>query len=80
MDEKEFGKLIGKVNAIKENTDKIPELAIAVAVHENEIKSIKPKVARHEKSAQRAIGFASFFGIISGILATMAKSLFHSGG
>lgn len=74
MNDKELGELIGKVNAIKENTDKIPNMAIAVALHEGRINEMQPKVERHETVAQRALALCALMGITAGIIATMIKN------
>ncbi len=77
MDEQQLGELIGTVRAIKENTDKIPQLAIAVAIHEEKIKDMEPKVERHETTSQRALAAASISGVLAGIMASIYRSISH---
>lgn len=69
----QFGELIGAVRAIKENTDKLPELATLVAVHENRINELAPQVKEHEKTTQRAFGIAAVVGILSGLVAGLIR-------
>lgn len=71
MNERQLGELIGKVNAIKENTDKIPSMAISVALHEGRLNVMEPKVNSHEATAQRAMGLSAAIGIIVGFLSNM---------
>lgn len=77
MDNIQLGKLVGMMEEIKKNTDKIPDLAVKVAVHETRLNSIVPKVEAHEISAQRAIGVSgacgTIFGIVAGVLTSMVR-------
>jgi hypothetical protein len=66
MDDQQSGELIGKVNSIKENTDRIPDMAALLAVHESKINQIMPKVEAHEAMAQRALTVAGIAGLVSG--------------
>jgi hypothetical protein len=68
MDDLVIGELIGTVKAIKENTDQIPDIAKLVAVHDDLIKKMYPKVENHEKTTQRAIGISFFVGGIAGLV------------
>lgn len=77
MDDKEFGELIGTVKSIKENTDKIPDISVKLALHEARISAMEPKVDRHETTAQRAIAVSGLFGIIAGIISSMIKGYNH---
>lgn len=79
MDERQLGELIGTVRAIKENTDKIPNMTVALAEHQLRINAMEPKVERHENANQRAVGIASMFGVISGIAATFLRNLSNGG-
>lgn len=69
IDAQEFGELVATVKAIKESTDKIPDLAIQVAVHETKITNMEPAVGRHEKSMQRSIGASAVFSFIGTLIA-----------
>jgi hypothetical protein len=73
MDERQLGELIGTIKAIKENTDKIPALALSVAVHEEKIKKMEPKVEAHETTTQRAMGISAFCGAMAGFITAMVK-------
>lgn len=74
MDDKQIGELIGKVNAIKENTDKIPDMAAMLAVHDSKINDMKPKVEAHESSIQRAYGIAGITGLIGAVFSYVIGS------
>lgn len=74
MDEQQLGELIGTVRAIKENTDKIPQLALSVALHESRISNMEPKVEQHERTTQRAFGISA----VCGIMASMVVSFFRN--
>ena len=69
MDDQQLGELIGTIKAIKENTDKIPDLAIAVAIHESKINIMMPKVENSEINMRRALGACclSMLGIIASL-------------
>ena len=77
MDDQQLGELIGTVRAIKENTDRIPQLAIALAVHERRITDMEPLVASHEKTSQRAFGVAMVGGLIAGSISYVLRSIGH---
>lgn len=79
MDEMQLGELIGTVRAIKQNTDKIPDMATKIALQEAIIMDMKPKVERHESSAQRAVGVAAIFGILSGFVTKLFNFPPHIG-
>lgn len=74
MDDKQIGELIGSVKAIKENTDKIPNMASMLAVHESKLAQMMPKVDAHESSIQRAYGLAGITGVIGAILSYIIGS------
>lgn len=74
MDDKQIGELIGKVNAIKENTDKIPDMASMLAVHESKISQMLPKVDAHESSIQRAYGIAGLTGLVGAVFSYLIGS------
>lgn len=76
MNDKQLGELIGKVNAIKENTDKIPAMAISVALHEARLNTMEPKVERHETVAQRAMALSAVLGIAASIAVSMVRNAF----
>ena len=77
MDDQKLGELIGAVRAIKENTDKIPQLSIMLAVHETKIATMEPKVERHESTAQRAMAVAGITGILAGVFSSIFRSMSH---
>lgn len=66
MDEGQLAALNEKVNAIKENTDKIPDLAITIAKHQVRLDAMEPRVQEHEKVAQRALTLSAITGLIGG--------------
>lgn len=53
MDQTELAKAIGRIEAnikdVKAQTAKIPEIAVGLALVKQDMETIKPKVARHEK-------------------------------
>lgn len=68
MDDKQtLAALTEKVDAIKANTDKIPDMTTMLAVHEFRINAMTPKVESHESSIQRAYGIAGFTGLIGAL-------------
>lgn len=75
MDDQQLGELIGTVRAIKENTDKIPDMATTLALHEVRISKLEPKVEDHEKMAQRSIGVSAIFGALAGIVTAMVGNI-----
>lgn len=77
MDERQLGELIGKVNAIKENTDRIPNMATSLALHDARLSALEPKVERHETMTQRAIGISAIFGILAGVLTSIFRNSGH---
>lgn len=74
MDDMRFGELTGKVDAIKENTDKIPDLCVQLATLKLRTDRLEPLVDKHEKTTQRAVGMAA----VSGVLASAATWLFKN--
>ncbi len=72
MDDQQLGELIGTVRAIKENTDKIPQLAISVALHEARISDMEPKVEQHETNVRRAL--VACCVSLAGIVASLFRS------
>lgn len=66
MDAQQEGALLEQVKAIKDNTDKIPDMAAMLAVHESKLNSLTPKVETHEVYIQRASGVAAIVGIAAG--------------
>ena len=66
MDAKQEGALLEQIHAIKENTDKIPDMATMLAIHEVKINALIPKVASHETSIQRAYGVAGLVTLVGG--------------
>lgn len=68
MDAQQEGALLEQVSAIKENTDKIPDMATMLAVHESKLNALIPKVSSHETSIQRAYGVAGLVTLIGGCL------------
>ncbi len=77
MDEQQLGELIGTVRAIKENTDRIPQLAVAVALHEKRLSDLEPKVEAHERTTQRAFGIAAITGLIAGSISYVLRNIGH---
>jgi hypothetical protein len=77
IDDQKFGELIGTVNSIKENTDKIPDLATRLAEHEIRIAAMEPKVANHETIAQRSLTVAAIAGAFTGILSWIVRDSSH---
>lgn len=76
-DKQEFGELIGKVNSIKENTDRIPDIVTRLAEHELRISAMEPMVKDHEKTAQRAITVAAIFGSLVGVFSWIIRDSSH---
>jgi len=74
----QMSELIATVRAIKENTDKISALTISVAVHEEKIKKMEPKVEAHETTAQRALGVSAFAGLLGGIITATVSRIFYN--
>lgn len=74
--EQQLGELIATVREIKKNTDKIPDLSVAVAIHAEKISKMEPKVEAHEATAQRAFGISAVTGLVGGILTAMAGRIF----
>jgi hypothetical protein len=67
---KEIGKLQGSMAEIQKNTDKIPDLASGLLVAQNDLKTIRPKVNRHEKVMWVGSGVMAVFSVLwTGILA-----------
>lgn len=77
IDEVQFGELIGKVNSIKENTDKIPHLTTKLAEHELRLNSLEPLVKNHEKLGQRAIAVSALFGTLAGMFSWIIRDNSH---
>ncbi len=75
MDEQQLGELIGTVRAIKENTDKIPNLLVDSALHASRIAAMEPKVDAHETMAQRAFGVAVVTGAIAGFCSSLFRGM-----
>lgn len=77
MDDQQLGELIGTVRSIKENTDRIPDISITLALHEARIAAMEPKVEQHEKTTQRAFGIAAICGTLAGIIGSLVRSTSH---
>jgi hypothetical protein len=75
--DQQFGELIGTVNSIKENTDKIPDIAVRLAEHELRLTAIEPMVRSHEKIAQRSMAVAAIAGSLTGLMSWMFRGNTH---
>jgi hypothetical protein len=77
MDDQAFGELIGKVNAIKENTDKIPDMATSIALHDAALKWMTPLIVRHEKQYWMTAGVT---GLCATLFAVLEAYLWYAHG
>lgn len=75
MNEQQLGELIGKVNAIKENTDRIPDISISIALHEQRLSALEPVVKNHETSVRRVL-VACCMGLI-GVVTSLFRGVAH---